>query len=315
MSKNRLLFFKRYILGNLLVVLGSILLALGSATFLIELNIVTGGLSGIGIIVQHFFPNFQIIDILVFVLTWVLWLIGFKFLGKDFALKTLISSIVYPLALSLTLRIPFFTDLAKSIAYVDPTSDVLVTDVGRILLCGIFGGITIGGSLSLTFLGGGSTGGVDIIAFLIEKHLKIKQSISILMIDGTIVVLGMFIIPNNVVNGLCGIISAAIGAIVLDVVYIGNQSCYIAEIISDKWEEISTYAQDQLNRGTTIIHAKGGYQGADRTILRIVFPKSQYYKLRQVISEIDDRAFVTFTQTNAVFGEGFKENKSKKIKK
>lgn len=305
-------FVKKHIFGNLLVIIGSIALALGNAIFLIELNIVTGGLSGIGIIVQHFVslvnPDIQIIDIIVFIMTWLLWIIGFKFLGKEFALKTLVSSIVYPIALAIALRFPFFTNLAKDIAYIDPTATELTTEVGRILLCGIFGGVAIGGSVALTFLGGGSTGGLDVLAFIVEKYTKLKQSIFFLIVDGSIVILGIFLIPNNVVNGLCGIIGTALSALVLDAIYISNQSCYIADIISDKWEEISNYAQKKLNRGTTIMHATGGYQGANRIILRIVFPKSQYHKLRQAISEIDPKAFITFTQTNAVFGEGFKEN-------
>lgn len=312
MSKTRKFNLRKAILSNILVVVGSIFLALGNAIFLIELNIVTGGLSGIGIILQHFVsqinPDIQIIDIVVFVFTWVLWFIGFKFVGKDFALKTLVSSIVYPVALALALRIPFFVNISKEIAYIDPAATELNTEVGRILLCGIFGGVAIGGSVGLTFLGGGSTGGLDVIAFLIEKYFKIKQSVLFILMDGTIVILGMFLIPNNIVNGLVGVIGAVLCAIVLDVVYIGSQTCFLAEIISDKWQEISEYAQKELQRGTTLIQAKGGYEGVERVILRIVFPRAQYIKLRQKISEIDPKAFVTFTQTNAVFGEGFKTN-------
>ena len=305
-------FFKKHVIGNLLVIFGSILLALGNAIFLIELNIVTGGLSGIGIIVQHFVslinPDLQVIDIVVFSFTWSFWLVGLKFLGKEFALKTLVSSITYPIVLAIALRFPFFTNIAKQIAYVDPTAAIPVTEVGRILLCGIFGGVGVGASLGLTFIGGGSTGGLDILAFITEKYTGLKKSIFFVITDGLIVLLGMFIIPNNVVNGLCGIIGTALSSMVLDVVYTGYDTCYVADIISVKWEEISKYAQTKLKRGTTILEAKGGYQGAERIILRIVFPKSQYYKLRQAISEIDPNAFITFTQTNAVFGEGFKQN-------
>jgi uncharacterized membrane-anchored protein YitT (DUF2179 family) len=312
-------FVKRHLIPNFLVFIGSVLLAIGSAIFLVELNIVTGGLNGIGIIIQYFVslinPDIQIIDLVVFVMTWSLWFVGLRFLGKEFAFKTLLSSIVYPLALAAALRIPIFQELAYQLAYsngVPPTDNTTTVEVGRILLCGIFGGVSVGGGLALTFIGGGSTGGLDIIAFLLEKRFKIKQSLTILAIDGSIVLCGMFLIPNNFVSGLCGIIAAAITAAVVEIVYIGNQSCFIVDIISERFDEISKFAQDSLQRGTTIITAIGGYQGAQRNILRIVIPKSQYHTLRRAIKEIDPKAFVTFTQTDAVFGEGFQQHIEKK---
>lgn len=309
-------FFKTHIIPNFLVLIGSTILAIGNALFLVELNIVTGGLNGIGIIIQHFVdlvnPDLQVIDIFVFIATWSLWVVGFIFLGKEFAFKTLLSSIVYPIIFAICIRNPFFQEFSRDLAYADVAS--ATTDVGRILLCGIFGGLSVGGGLALTFIGGGSTGGLDVITFLIEKHLRLKQSITILILDGTIVLLGMFIIPNNLVSGLCGIIAATIASFVIEIVYVGSQTCLIADIISDKWEDISAYAQDKLLRGATIITAIGGYQGDQRPILRIVIPKAQYHALRNYIHEIDPKAFVTFTQTNAVFGEGFQESKSHKKK-
>ena len=98
-------------------------------------------------------------------------------------------------------------------------------------------------------------------------------------------------------------------AILIEVIYIGSQSAYQADIISDKWEEISKYALIELDRGTTIIRAEGGYKGDERVILRIVFDKRQHNKIREFIAKIDPHAFVTYTRTNAVFGEGFKSHK------
>ena len=97
-------------------------------------------------------------------------------------------------------------------------------------------------------------------------------------------------------------------AIIIEVIYIGSQTSYQVDIISDKWEEISQYAQDVLGHGATIIHAKGGYKGDDRIILRIVFKKREYSKIRSYIAHVDPKAFVTYTQTNAVFGEGFRSH-------
>lgn len=306
-----------FFMKNLLVVIGTVLVSFGSAVFMTELNIVSGGLYGIGIIVQYFIsladPSFQSIDIVVGVATWVLWFVGLILIGKAFAIKTLLSSLLYPVFVSLFLRIDFFIQLSQMVA---GTLDGGTTTVGNIILCGIFGGVLTGGGVALTFLGGGSSGGVDIFSFIMEKYFNVKQSITTFIVDAIIVFLGMTLIKDNFIAGLCGIISAFICAAMIEYVYIGSQTSYQVDIISDKWEIISKYAQDELQRGATIIPAKGGYQGEERYILRIVFPKSQFQKIKYFIAKTDPNAFVTYTRTNAVYGEGFKKiNIHKKNKK
>ena len=298
------------ICNNLLVLLGSFMLAFGTAIFFTKLNIVAGGLSGIGIIFQSFMgdygPGGQIIDIVVIVATWILWFIGLIVLGKDFAFKTLISSIVYPLALMLFLRVEVFQNLANDICLYGITDFSAPTPIGNLLISGLFGGVFVGAGVALTFLGGGSSGGVDVLIVIISKHTPLRESIASFLIDGTIIVVGMFAIKDNIMPALCGIISAFVTAIMIETIYNKNQSSYLVDIISDKWEEISEFAQNELERGATIIHAEGGYKGDERIILRIVFDQRQYAKLRGFIAKIDPKAFVTFTQTNAVYGEGFK---------
>jgi len=100
----------------------------------------------------------------------------------------------------------------------------------------------------------------------------------------------------------------------IEYVYIGTQTSYKVEIISSKWEVINAFVQDVLGRGATIIRAEGGYKGEERVILNVVFDKSQYHKIRDFIIKTDPDAFITFTQTNAVYGEGFKKIKVHKNK-
>ncbi len=291
----------RQIMRITLIVIGTLVLAFGTAIFLTDLNIVSGGIGGIGIIVQNYFPNFEVIDITAFILTWILWVIGLIFVGKDFALRTLVSSIVYPFALALFLRVGVFQDLAATVAGDGST--------GNLLLCAVFGGVFVGAGVALTFLGGGSSGGVDILCFIIEKYTGLRQSISSFIIDGVIIILGMTLIPDNFVNALCGIIAAFLCALMIEFMYNANQNAYQADIISSHIDEISKYIQDELGRGATIIEAKGGYHGDDRPILRVVFDRSQLNKLRDYVAKVDPTAFMTITQTSAVYGEGFKTNK------
>lgn len=311
---------KRFLIKNtFLILFGTIALAFGTAIFLTKLNIVSGGLAGIAIIIQFFFGSKfaggQIIDIVVFIFTWLFFFLGLFTLGKEFALKTLLSSIIYPLALSLFLRVPKFIELSETIAYYGMSSPTDVVPIGNIILCGIFGGVFIGLGVALNFSGGGSSGGVDIIVALISKYTNIKESVISFVVDSSVIFCGMFIIPGNLVPCLNGILSACVTALMIEYFFVNQQTSYQADIISEKWEEISSYVQDVLGRGATIIDAVGGYKGEQRNVLRVVFPKSQYRAIREIIGKIDPKAFVTFTQTNGVYGEGFKKNHSPKIKK
>lgn len=315
----------KQIINYILVVLGTVLLAFGAVVFFSKAELVAGGISGIAIIIQHF-VSVPIYDYLVAALTIFFWLLGLLLIGKDFAIKTLLSSLVYIGATFLFARIEVFNSLAEQFAGISSINKVLIngteyqmvyTDaqVGNYMLCGIFGGVFVGGGVALTFLGGGSTGGVDVLQILLNKYFRIKESISSFIIDAIIIIIGM-IAMRMWVPALCGILSCFVSAILIEVVYIRNQSSYQVDIISEKWKEINEFAQTELDRGTTIIHAEGGYKGEERIILRVVFNKTQYEKLRDYIAVVDPRAFVTFTQTNAVYGEGFKSNKkSIKIKK
>ncbi len=309
---------KNYVLQIFVVILGSFLLAFGNVVFLSPAMINAGGLNGISIIVQSFFKESD--QILVYNITTaslsiILWVIGLIFIGKDFAIKTLLSTIMVPLATAFLSFVPYVSDWCKGI------SDAILPDsmdVGAILLAAITGGVIVGAGVSITFVGGGSSGGVDVINFVMNKYLNIKQSVGSFLIDGTIILVGLIILlPQNstfLVQCLCGILSAFITAILIEYVYIGAQTSYKVEIISSKWKEISAYVQDVLGRGATIIHAQGGYKGEERVILSVVFDKSQYIKIRDFIVKTDPSAFITFTQTNAVYGEGFKKIFSKKKK-
>ena len=286
------------------VILGTFLLAFGSVIFLTKAELVAGGISGIAIIIQHF-VSVAIYDYLVAGLTVFFWLLGLIFLGKDFALKTALSSALYIGFTFLFKRVPFFDELAATFAGNQ--------EAGNLILCGIFGGVFIGGGVAITFLGGGSTGGVDVVQVLLSKYAGLKESISGFLIDALIIVVGMATMQLWVA-ALCGILSSFVTAVLIEIVYIKNQTAYQVDIISDKWKEISRYAQDELERGATIIRAEGGYKGEERVILRVVFDKLQYEKIKRYIASVDPKAFVTYTQTNAVFGEGFKKH-SKKTKK
>ena len=298
------------------ILIGSLSLAFGTRIFLVKLDIISGGLSGIAIFVQRIIgPSPDITDIIITVATWVLWVVGLIFGGKAFAFRTLLASIFYPVFYSMFTRIPAFEALGNLFVEALNAGET----IGVLMLGGIFGGVFVGFGVGLSFLGDGSSGGIDVVIYLLEKYTGVKHSILSFIIDGTIILLGL-IVParnldtvHNLIIILVGIISCFVVAVTIEYVYGGNKTSFQVDVISNEWEKISAFAQDNLGRGATIIHAKGGFKNEDRVILRIVFPKYQYRKLKDYISSVDKKAFVTFTQTNAVYGEGFKVNEYKKL--
>lgn len=315
---------RRKIINIFLLIAGAFVLAFGTAIFLIPDQIPGGGLSGIGVVIQYMVPNFDI-DIFVLITTWVLFVIGWMTLGTKFIFKTLIASIVFPLALMLFTRVPIFIELqeifkAPAIEVMAASGDpMIIFDNVKILLNGLIGGALVGAGVALTFVGGGSTGGVDILYFLLEKYTGLKESVSSFLIDGIIIVVAVVFVvvkkENDLVRPLIGLATVFMSALMIEIIYIRNNSSYVMDIISDKWPEISRYIQDTVGRGVTLIPAQGGYQQEERIILRVVFDKKEYQTIKLVIAEIDPKAFITYTQTEAVFGEGFSRLKSNKITK
>lgn len=285
----------------LLSAAGTLVLAFGVALFIIPFDLIVGGVSGIAIILSHYFQSpLMTTDLLIAVITWVLFFLGLIFLGKDFALKTLISTIVYPLGISV------FSQLTdpnvmngmfnlRSSAY----SEI------AILLAAIFGGVFIGTGCALTFLGGGSTGGVDVLSFIICKRIRgIRNSTVIFIIDAAAILLG-FIVFNDLVISLLGISSAFITAMVIDKLFLGESNAFIAQIISDQYRKINHQIAENLKRTTSIIDIEGGYSGKPKKMLMISFTMNQYHDLINIINQIDSTAFVTIHRAHEINGKGW----------
>jgi len=284
----------------LLVFLGTIILAFGCAVFVVPFNLVTGGVTGLSIVIDHIIGGAIPIDITIAILTWTMFFLGLIVLGKDFALKTLLSAIVYPTFISLFMHL-VSPDVMGGFLHLASSEHADIA----LIIGALFGGLCIGTGCAVTFLGGGSTGGVDIIAFILCKMFKKwKSSVVIFVIDAVTVLLGMFVIQDFILT-LLGIISASVGAIVIDKVFIGRSQVFTAQIVSDKYDEINLAIQREIRRTTTMLFARGGYSGAEKTVLMVTFTMRQYADLMNVIKRIDKKAFVSISRAHEINGEGF----------
>lgn len=288
----------------LLVVIGTVILAFGTGVFLFPYNIITGGIAGISITLNNLIPEFQIgslrsYDIYVFVVTWGLFIVGLFVLGKSFALKTLISTIVYSPIFSLSVRLVEnnvfngFFDIAANYGEMS------------VLLGAVFGGAFVGVGCAIAFLGGGSTGGTDIIAFVICKWFrKLRSSVVIFVVDVAVVLAGIFVIKDLTLS-LLGIASAFICAIVIDKLFLGESQAFIAQIVSDKYEAINQAIIGKLDRTTTILDATGGYSGQEKKVVMVSFTMRQYSTLVNIVNIIDKTAFVSIHRAHEINGEGW----------
>ena len=291
-----------------LIIVGTLIIALGTSIFMLPYDLVTGGLSGYAIVLSRLIPpEILSVQMIITILTWVLFFIGLIVLGKSFAMKTLVSTIVYPIGVALFSNITspdflggfFNLQLSK------------YSGVG-VLLAAVFSGVLVGLGCALSFLGGGSTGGVDVIAFVICKIFKrLRSSVVIFAVDATAVIFGMFVIGDFVLS-LLGIVSAFVAALMVDKVFIGGSKAFVAHIVTEKPEEINKLIIEKLDRTTTVLDVTGGYSGDEKKMLMVSFSMNEYSELMNIITKTDREAFITVNQAHEINGEGWTKYDLKK---
>ena len=141
-------------------------------------------------------------------------------------------------------------------------------------------------------------------AFIGQKYFKIKCSIGAFVIDALIILCG-FLVFRNLTSTVIGIIGAFLCSAMIEKVFIGYSSTFVAQIISDKYEEINDFIINTLGRGSTLLEAEGGYSNEHRKVIMVAFDRKEYTYLIENISKIDPKAFITITLSHEVNGEGF----------
>ena len=286
----------------LLVIVGTFILAFGTAVFLLPFNLVAGGMSGMAIVIDEILKvEFITVDLIITVLTWTLFLMGLLIFGKAFAAKTLISAIVYPIGIAAFLRL---TD-PNVLGGVFCLSESGYSEL-PIVIAATVGGALVGVGCAITFFSGGSTGGTDILAFLICKVFKrLKSSTAIFLIDVIIILLGVFL-TKDLILSLLGIISAMISAVVIDKIFLGGSSAFVAQIVTDNGgEEITRAVIEKMDRSTTVLNAIGGYSKKEKQMLTVSFHMRQYTLLMDIVRHADPSAFVIVSRAHEISGEGW----------
>ena len=280
---------KKQIFNFLIVLLGNLLLSIGVAMFILPNGIINGGTSGISLIVEALFGINP--EVIIFILCWVLFFIGLVVLGKDFAIKTLLSTVLYPVFVSLLTNVDYFKELANQIT--DP------------LLATLTGAVLTGAGMGMVYRCGGSTGGLDVVSLILKKYLKIKISVSTFVIDTVIITMGL--VSLSLESALYGILCVLLTSYIIERITISGTSSFMAHIISDKAEEINDYLNNTLERGTTLMKAVGGISKKEKTVIEVVFNEKEYYEIKRNIYLIDESAFISIYKTINTYGNGFEE--------
>lgn len=292
---------------NLLLVLsGTAILAFGTAVFIVPFDLVSGGVSGIAIVINHIFRiEWLTIDMIVTALTWIFFALGLVLLGKDFAIKTLLSTLAYPVLFSLFLKLAS-PDVLSGYFYLLGSENQQIS----MIIATVVGGALIGIGCAVAFLGGGSTGGVDVIAFVLAKLFpRVKSSVMIFVIDATIVLAGVLVIQDLVIS-ILGVITALIAALFVDKVFLGGTKSFVAHIVSDSHEEICRAVIERMDRTATVIEGVGAYSGATKKVIMVSFAMSQYAELIKIVNSVDKDAFITINKAHEINGEGWTREKT-----
>jgi uncharacterized membrane-anchored protein YitT (DUF2179 family) len=296
---------KKEILRNLknimLTIVGTVILAFGTAVFIIPFDLVMGGMSGIAIVVAEIINISAVTpDIIIAILTWALFFLGLFVLGRAFALKTLISCVVYPPFVSIFMKLSS-PDVLGGYFYMGEPQNAGVA----VIIAAVIGGAIIGAGCAIAFLGGGSTGGTDILAFIVSRIFpKIKSSVSIFLIDALIILLGAFLAEDIIIT-LLGIVCAFVNALVVDRIFLGGSAAFVAQIVTDNPEAITQQIIEKLERTATVIDVTGAYSGQRKKMVMASFNMREYTSVMAIVSKEDPTAFVTVHKAHEINGEGW----------
>ena len=275
---------KQKILNLVYIIIGNIFIALAVNTLILENHIIVGGTSGIGNVLNHYF-NIPV-SLSVGCLNVCLFLVGLFFIGKKFAMTTLLSTFLFPIILQ------FFETHAMFHHYLEDP-----------LLAAILAACLVGVGIGLILKANASTGGVDILAILLNKKFGFPVHIVLNCIDLSILVLQFTF--NDTTHVIYGIMIVMITAVVLNKTLTQGTSLVQLTVISDHYEEIKQSILHEFDAGVTLLDSEKGFTQENSKLLLSVLPYRKLPAIKAKIHELDPVAFVIVSHVEEVGGKGF----------
>ena len=265
------------------IVIGNVFLAFAVCAFVVPNRFMLGGSTGIALAVQSWIP--APISVISAVVNVSLFLLGFVFLGKQFAMTSLLSTVIYPIILGFFEKLPVGTWFS-----------------GDTLLCAVFAGVMMGGGIGLVIRAGGSTGGMDIPPCILQKLKGIPVGNSMMAFD--ILILGVQIMRGGWDGILYGIVVIVLTSAMVNKTLLSGEQKIELIIISPRYEEICQAILKELDSGVTFLNIETGYQKErQKAVFSVVYGK-QYAGFRDKVLSIDPSAFIVAAPVMNVNGRG-----------
>jgi len=278
--------WKGFLLDLAFILLGTVLVGLPIAVFTVPNDIAPGGVSGLATALAHLTPHISV-GAWALILNVPLLLACWKQMGLRSLVMTLLSSVLLS-------------------GFIDLFGALLPGYTNNALLAAVAGGAISGFGIGLLFLRGISTGGTDLAALLLKKALpNVPSGTMLLAVDGLVVAIAVLVFKDIEV-ALYSTIAIVVSSKVIDALAQGVDYAKVIYIITEHGDEISRVLNEQTDRGTTILSARGGYTGGDKNMVITVTRRNVLAQTLRLIRQTDPRAFTFVTDSTEVHGEGFK---------
>lgn len=283
-KKKQILLFRKHAFEILQIILGTLIMAMGVSQFLLPNQLSSGGFTGIATIFYYLLKlpmglTIILLNIPLFILSWIK-------KGREFFFKGLIGTVLLSTFIDILDRFPAITN-------------------DRLLAC-IYGGIIMGLGTSLILKANASTGGTDMLAYIIREFKPTYRTGSLIVMIDIVIILLNVIFFKKIEVGLYSAITIYLMGKVIDVVFEGVNFTKIIYIISDKYMDISNKIVEHVGRGTTGIYAKGMYTNEEKMMLWCVASRNEAMRIKQISKKIDPYSFIVISNAREAFGMGFK---------
>jgi len=273
------------------ILLGTAIYAFGLHYFLLPNQLMEGGVTGIAVLLNYA-VNWPL-SMSTLLLNIPLFFVGWKMLG----LKQMVYTVFGVLSLSGCLAVMEWLIERGYLAPFQTTHDYM--------LSALYAGVVLGAGLGIVFRFGGTTGGIDIIARIITRATGISMGQVILMFDAVIIGISLLYIPIDKV--LYTLVMVFIASKLIDFIQDGAYSAKAFSIITEHGEQIAEEITREIERGVTLMPAKGAFSGKQKEVVYCVVQRQQIRQMRTIVRNIDPRAFIVISEVHDVLGEGFKD--------
>lgn len=276
------------IIDGVLIAIGTFLMALSIKFFMLPNKITTGGASGIATILFYKF-NFNM-SISIMLINIPLFIMAIRKFGLKFIFKSLIATLLFT----------FFVEAIDFNTYV-------LTYRIDVLISALYGGLLLGFGISLVFKAGASTGGSDLLAQILQKKDGTFNLSKIILIIDSLIITGLIIVFNDINLGLYSVIAIYVSSRMISLVFEGVNYTKVVNIITKNDTSITDNIIDGLKRGATVTKCIGAYTKQEYINITCVVTLREIAKVKQIAYEIDPNAFIYISNTNEVWGNGFKK--------